>query len=100
MNKDKASNGFTRFPNEIYDYVLEGEFTATQLKIILTVIRNSYGWNNEYCELSLTDFISVTKCSRSQLIRDIQKLVKEDILIERREGQKRHLKYNLSIINK
>lgn len=89
---------FTRFPNFIYDYILKEEFTATQLKIIFAVIRNTYGWDEEFCKLSVSKLVTITKCSRSQVIRDTKKLIADNVLIEDYQGQDRLLKFNEDVI--
>ncbi|WP_339200468.1 replication protein [Paenibacillus sp. FSL P2-0322] len=89
---------FTRFPNRSYDYILGAELTATQLKIVLAVCRWTYGWNREYCSLSLTELSELTGCSRRQIIRDIQTLVDTSFLVKGKEGRKNLLKFNEEII--
>ena len=97
MIKDEGK--FTRFPNEIFDFILGSKLTGTQSSIVYTVIRNTYGWGREYCQLSLKDFEKITGCSRAQLARDVKKLINDGMLIEKYEGQDRSLKFNTKIIN-
>lgn len=94
----KKSGYFTRFPNSIYDFILAKDLTATQLKILLAVIRNTYGWDVEYCKLSLSKLEEITNCSRRQIMRDIKKLIDDKMLLDVYQGRDRLLKFNEAII--
>ena len=88
---------FTRFPNKVFDYIINTDMTATQLKIVLAVCRNSYGWGKKYCDLSLTRLAKETNCSRRQVVRDVRILIEKDILSENYEERKRLLQFNESV---
>ncbi|MDQ0257942.1 phage replication O-like protein O [Evansella vedderi] len=87
---------FTRFPNEIYDYILNPkQFTLAQLMIVLVVIRNTYGWNKEYFQVSNNELSILTGFSLKQIKRDVKFLVDQKVLIKEQEGNKKmRLKFN------
>lgn len=98
--KQKEKDPFTRFPNKVLDYILSTDFTATQLKIVLAICRNTYGWGErEYCNLSISALSKLVGKSERQIVRDMKILTENSILIEMMEGNKRFLKFNQSIIN-
>jgi hypothetical protein len=47
----------TRIPNKILDKIIASNFTKRQLKILLLIIRSSYGMNNPQAILSKKDFL-------------------------------------------
>lgn len=54
MAGPELSDGFTRVANEVIEEVAKHKFNGTQLRILLIVWRQTYGWRRKSAELSAT----------------------------------------------
>lgn len=58
------SNNYTKFPNDILDAVIRHHFTASQMVVILYVIRKVNGWNKKSDAISINKMAKDTGYSR------------------------------------
>jgi len=82
MANPQKENGNTQIANELYGALAQADLTSTEYKIILTVIRKTYGFNKKEDRISLSQFVEYTKISRSMICRAINKLVNRSILVK------------------
>ncbi len=45
MASPQIENGYTKIANELYEKILEYPFTLYEIKTILAIVRDTYGWN-------------------------------------------------------
>lgn len=64
---------YTRVPNTIFDAL--SELTEVQLKLVLTVIRKTIGWQKECDAISLSQFEVITGLSRPAIVEALKSLV-------------------------
>ena len=88
-------NRFTRVPNVLLEGVLKADLTKTQLKIVMAVCRQTYGWDKDYESITVTKLSEMTNCSERQVKRDVKYLVEEDFLLEVGKGRGRKLGVNM-----
>ena len=58
------SDNYTKFPNDILDAVIRHHFTASQMVVILYVVRKVNGWNKKSDAISINKMAKDTGYSR------------------------------------
>ncbi len=71
--------GFTKFENEILEKILTADFSKRQLKILLLIIRFSFGCQKNYCLLKNKDF-TYARVSPYCIKDELEKLVKKGVI--------------------
>jgi len=86
MNGFKANpqleNGYTRIVNELFEAIIEYPFTCTELRIILFVIRRTYGWKTNKTFISYGSVARKLRIDIRYVKRQINKLVLDKVLIK------------------
>ncbi|GAB3430756.1 replication protein [Niabella aquatica] len=72
-------NGYTKTPNILIDELLK-ELKYAELKILLVVIRQTYGWKKERDRISISQFEKKTGLSRRVISETIKILVEKNII--------------------
>ena len=75
MNKN-----FTRIPNDILDGLCRLELSGSEMRIILYVIRRTFGFNRDFAEIPLSEIASVIGMSVPNISRTLKKLVNMNLL--------------------
>jgi len=96
MGNPQKENGYTAIANEIIENLSKfTKISGMELRILLTVIRYTYGYNRKESELSLKFLAKAVNSSPRSVLRAIQKLEKLNML-ERKDSFIRFIKnYNL-----
>ena len=70
-------DSYTKFPNKIFDALLRYKLTATQLLVVLYIIRNTNGWGKpqgDWISVSrMAQDIGVTRQNVSKAVNDLKK---------------------------
>jgi len=85
-----------QIPNELIDSMIKSCFTASEFKIVLIVIRKTYGWRKEKVRLSFSQLSFLTQVSMRHAKRAVKKLIKDNVIL----NEKRHNKNLLGINGK
>jgi len=80
MASPQKENGFTSIANELLGQILKSDFTLRELKIILTVIRFSYGFNRKQAELSVRFISEATGIKYHHISNSINTLIRKYVL--------------------
>lgn len=80
MASPQKENGFTSIANELLGEILKSDFTLRELKIILTVIRFTYGFNRKQAELSVRFISKATGIKFHHLANSINTLISKNVL--------------------
>ncbi len=78
----QLENGHTRIANELLEEIVRYPFCATELKIILFIIRKTYGWGKKTNVLSYGVIAKGTKSDIRYIKRLMNRLVRDKILIK------------------
>lgn len=101
MSEARLENGYTRIANELLEAVLAHPLTKVEIKILLVVIRKTYGFSKSYDSVSAVQIESMTGIDRSNIKKTIKSLLLKNILIKKGKGRLAHGKHVKSIgINK
>lgn len=80
---------FTKVANELMDQVPFFKFNGSQLRIILVIWRNTYGWTRKDHDFSLTFLHSQTGLSESAVKKEVTTLIAAKVLLVTKEATKK-----------
>ena len=81
-DEEKKRDSFTRLFNPILEAICKTEFTGRELRVVLFIIRSTYGWNKKKFPLSKSYIAEGTGISRRHVGDVVRALVKRNIIIE------------------
>lgn len=79
---DEQRESYTKLFNPILEAICKKELTGRELRIVLFVIRATYGWNKKKFPLSKSYIAEGTGISTRNVSRIVRRLVERNILIE------------------
>lgn len=82
----QVEDGFTRLANELFDAVLRAPFTLAQQKVLLAVVRLTYGYNRREDAISFGQVARATGLERRSVIRAMTQLLTADVLTRKPVG--------------
>ncbi|MDD8018605.1 MAG: replication protein [Bacteroidota bacterium] len=97
MANPQTRKGFTKFPNKLFEKIIESKLNGTQYGIVLATIRSTYGYHIESKSLGLNFFAKVTGRHKRQIANELNTLIARKILIVKCEhtfGKSRELQLN------
>lgn len=96
MTSPQLENGYTMISNEILEKVYQSDFNATQLDIILLLLRYTYGFHRETVSLSVTFISNGIGKERNFTAKQIRNLQKMNVIksITTQKGITKELKFN------
>lgn len=83
MASPQTEHGFTRLANELFEAVIRHPFTKRQYKVLLAVIRKTYGFQKQEDDLTAPQLAAMTELDRANVIRAINELVEMNVLTKR-----------------
>lgn len=98
----QVENGYTRIADEILEKVAKTKLNGTQFRILMIVWRSTYGWQKKEHELSLGYLSKATDIHKQQIKREVDKMIKEEILIIKEEStytKPRVIGFNKNYVN-
>ena len=82
MANPQKENGYTKIANEILEHFIEPGITSSEFRVVLFIIRKTYGFNKNKDRISLSQFTKATRMNRPQAARTIKSLVSKRILFK------------------
>ncbi|MDH7605502.1 MAG: replication protein [Melioribacter sp.] len=76
----QCENGYTKIANELLEAITRANFSSRELKVILAVIRFSYGFNKKACQISLRYLEKATNIRYQNLRKIIKQLCNKNVL--------------------
>lgn len=76
-----CEDGYTRIANKLLEAVLSAELTARQLKIVMAVIRKTYGFNKKSDRITNTQIADITGIHHTHVCKAKNELLERKILI-------------------
>lgn len=93
----QVENGYTRIANEVLEAIYSADLNSTQLKIVLAVIRYTYGFNRKEHNMSLSFISKATGITRRYVSTELSRLIERRIILitkEHTDTSSRMLKFN------
>lgn len=81
MANPQKENGFTSIANELLEAILKSDLSLRELKIVLCVIRFTYGFNRKSAELSLRFISTATNIQHHHVSKTIKILFDRNVLV-------------------
>ena len=80
MASPQKENGYTPIANELLEQIYRRKFSASQLKILLLVIRFTYGFNRTTAKLSNTFIAAGTGMHEITVSKEVGTLLRDNVL--------------------
>jgi phage replication O-like protein O len=90
MNSPQIENGHTRIANELLEAVTHFDFTKRQYKILLAVIRKTYGYSKKEDDIGISQLAKMTGLKHTHAALTVRELVEMGVL-KRRDGNYAHV---------
>ena len=97
MADPKVKNGYTRIAHELLEALCLVGLNGAEFRVVLAVVRATYGWQKREAELSLTDLRNMTGLGRRTLIYSVQNLQTKNVM---QVTKQEHGQRNLYALNK
>jgi phage replication O-like protein O len=78
---------YTRTPNAIFDTYLAAITSLCELKVVMAIVRKTYGWQKEQDSISLSQLEEITGLSREGVIQGVKKACKRGLVDRKASGQ-------------
>lgn len=82
MASPQKENGFTPIANEILEHLSEPGINGSEFRILLFVIRKTYGFQKRKDRISISQFKKATKMKQGQAVKTIKTLVGKRVLLK------------------
>lgn len=83
MASPQKENGYTTIANELLEAIYGRKFSASQIKILLIILRFTYGFNRKYAKLSNSFISNGTGIHEVSVSRELTTLIADNVLIEK-----------------
>ncbi|MDO5547714.1 MAG: replication protein, partial [Eubacteriales bacterium] len=80
--KPELSDGYVKIANELWQALIDYDFTAAQMKIIAVIIRETYGYNRKSKNLSVSYISKATHLSKVGTRKALDKLIAQKVVTE------------------
>jgi len=95
----QVENGYTRIANELLEQLLKARLSGREWRIIVAIIRQTYGWQKHEDKISLSQFEKATGIPRNKIWLVTKGLIDRNI-IKKTIPQKGHTGHATYSINK
>lgn len=82
----QVEDGYIQIANELMDAIINYHFNNSELKIVLTIIRKTYGWKKKKDQISFSQISRLAKISIRHSQRVIKRLVDDNVLLKEKNG--------------
>ncbi len=77
----QAENGHRRINNDVYHALSMYPFTLAELRVVLTAIDRTWGWDLKSAPISLNKFMAATNLSRQGVVKAVKGLTAKKVLL-------------------
>lgn len=81
MASPQTENGYTRIADEILENIIRFDFNKTETKIIILLIRLTYGFNRKTANMALSFIAEITGLYKGTIQRNLDRLIKDKIIL-------------------
>ena len=80
MADPQIKNGYTRIANELLEAICRLNISGNEMRILLYIIRRTYGFNRSYAEIPLSDISEALGMKKGNVSRELKKLREANII--------------------
>lgn len=77
----QVEDGHTRIANELYEHVMAAPFTLREMRVVLAVIRLTYGWNRKQARVTGGLLAKLTGIHESHVAKVLAGLIEKNVII-------------------
>ncbi len=88
MANPQVENGYTRIANELLEALGRARLTEREFRIVLAVIRLTYGFNQKQARISLQQLAELTGMDKANIHRTLKRLEAAQVLTIRKAGRR------------
>ena len=81
LGKPEIDDGHTKIANELLDAIIHFDFSKRQLKILLFIMRKTYGWNKLVDDISRSQIADATNFKSPHITTTIKELLDMNVII-------------------
>lgn len=78
-----TDNGYTRIANELLEAVMSADLTARQLKVVLAVIRKTYGFGKKLDRITNTQIAAITGIHHTHVCTAKNEMIAMNVIVSR-----------------
>lgn len=82
MASPQKENGFTPIANEILEQLVKIDLLGAELRVLLFIIRKTYGYQKKFDRISFTQFEKGTGISRQTINKTIKNLMSKGLIVK------------------
>lgn len=84
MNEEtpQLEDGYTRLSNELFDAILAFPFSGRQLKVLMTIVRKTYGYNKKRDDMSASQIAASCGVARPHVVKTLGELVDLNVILK------------------
>jgi len=79
--KPELSDGYTMIANELLDAIITHEFSKRQLKVLLLIMRKTYGFNKLEDDIARSQIVAITGIKNPHITSTMQELLEKNVII-------------------
>ena len=80
MANPQLSNGYTKIANELLEAIYRLNVSGNEMRILLYIIRRTYGFNRTYAEIPLSEFSEAVGIRKNHISEALKKLSANKII--------------------
>jgi phage replication O-like protein O len=80
MASPQCENGYTKIANELFEAILRTRLPGQELRIMLSVLRFTYGFGKKQDQISYGQLSKITNIPRKRVIEHFQSLISKNFL--------------------
>jgi phage replication protein O, N-terminal domain len=96
VRSPQLENGYTMIAHELLEVMARYPFNGGELKTLLVIIRDSYGYKRKVVNISLTELSKRTDLSRRHIVNILKRLKSSSVIFIARFGNKNVMGLNKS----
>lgn len=81
----QLEDGHTRIANELFDAIINFDFSKRHYKVVLFVLRKTYGWNKKADVMSLSQIMDGTGLDKANCSRTVSELGEMKVLLKQQQ---------------
>jgi len=83
----QLEDGYTKIANDILEGILLADLNKEELKIVMAIIRKTYGWNKKTDKISFSQLATLTGIDRRHISRGVKSLLYRDFICRADAGR-------------
>ena len=80
MANPQLSNGYVRIANELLEAICQLDVSGSEMRILLYIIRRTYGFNKDYAEIPLSEISAAVGMRREHIQKMLKRLSAKNII--------------------